>query len=102
MINFCFTEVMICALVHAVSYRRKSTHRTSQGSHHMGKQLQVKMNNTRGLNYFTYSISALILVGAHSKSFTFDAFHLGLHCLLRFKKNSGMEIHNLENSTCDP
>ena len=31
------------------------------------------------------------------------AFHLGLHCLLRFKQPSGTEIHhNIENSTCDP
>ena len=31
------------------------------------------------------------------------AFHQGLHCLLRFKKSSGTEIHhNLENFTCDP
>ena len=30
------------------------------------------------------------------------AFHQGLHCLLRLKQPSGMEIHhNLENSTCD-
>ena len=30
------------------------------------------------------------------------AFHLGLHCLLRLKQHSGAEIHNFENSTCDP
>ena len=31
------------------------------------------------------------------------AFHLGLHCLLRFKQSSGTEIHhNIKNSTCDP
>ena len=30
------------------------------------------------------------------------AFHQGLHCLLRLKQPSGTEIHNLENSTCDP
>ena len=30
------------------------------------------------------------------------AFHQGLHCLLRLKQLSWMEIHNnLENSTCD-
>ena len=31
------------------------------------------------------------------------AFHQGLHCLLRSKQISGIEIHyNFENSTCDP
>ena len=30
------------------------------------------------------------------------AFHKDLHCLLRLKQPSGTEIHNLENSTCDP
>ena len=31
------------------------------------------------------------------------AFHVGLHCLLRLKQHSGIEIHhNLKNSTCDP
>ena len=30
-------------------------------------------------------------------------FHQGLHCLLRLKQPSGIEIHhNLENSSCDP
>ena len=31
------------------------------------------------------------------------AFHLALHCLLRFKQPPGTEIlHNIENSTRDP
>ena len=31
------------------------------------------------------------------------AFHQGLHCLLRLKQPSGIEIHQyLVNSTCDP
>ena len=31
------------------------------------------------------------------------AFHLGLHCLLRFQQPLGTVVHhNLENSTCDP
>ena len=31
----------------------------------------------------------------------YAAFHQGLHCLLRLKQSSGIEIHhNLENSTC--
>ena len=31
------------------------------------------------------------------------AFHLGLHCWLRSKQPSGLEIHhNLENSICNP
>ena len=29
-------------------------------------------------------------------------FHQDLHCLLRLKQLSGIEIHYLENSTCDP
>ena len=30
-------------------------------------------------------------------------FHQGLHCFLRLKQLSGVEIHhNLENSICDP
>ena len=47
----------------------KSTHRTSQASHRMGKQLQVKMDNTGATFTIHITISVLILVGAYSKSF---------------------------------
>ena len=33
----------------------------------------------------------------------YAAFYLSLHCLLRLKQQSGIEIHHdLENYTCDP